>query len=123
MEFDYLKVCPNYYSNWEDGCCMENCTFNDLDECPIHYVKGLLEEKDKAIANWETMYKSVVQTCGNDEKEIKRLREQLALTEKAIIVAYKEHKKDSTPSNWIYHISKEEYLDYIKTKAKEMKNG
>ena len=46
---DYLKLCPNYYTDWEEGCCMENCTFNDLNECPIHYVKSLLEEKDKEI--------------------------------------------------------------------------
>lgn len=46
---DYSILCPNYYTNWEDGCCMESCTFNDLDQCPIHYVKGLLEDKDQQI--------------------------------------------------------------------------
>jgi hypothetical protein len=46
---DYSILCPNYYTNWEDGCCMENCTHNDLDLCPIHYVKGLLEDKDHQI--------------------------------------------------------------------------
>lgn len=81
---DYLKLCPNYYTNWEDGCCMENCTFNDLGECPIHYVKGLLEEKDKAIENWQTMYQSVVQTCYNDKEEIERLNKQLETQENTI---------------------------------------
>ena len=46
---DYLKLCPNYYTDWEDGCCMENCTFNDLDQCPIHYVKRLLAEKEEQL--------------------------------------------------------------------------
>ena len=50
---DYSILCPNYYTNWEDGCCMENCTHNDLDLCPIHYVKGLLEDKDQRIAELE----------------------------------------------------------------------
>lgn len=81
---DYLKLCPNYYTNWEDGCCMESCAINDMSECPIHYVKGLLAEKDKAIENWQTMYASVMHTCHNDKEEIERLREQIALTEKAL---------------------------------------
>lgn len=51
---------------------------------------------------------------------IKELKQQLALTEKALELACEEHKKDSTPAKWIYHISKEEYMEYIKTKAKEM---
>ena len=46
---DYSILCPNYYTNWEEGCCMETCTHNDLDLCPIHYVKGLLEDKDQQI--------------------------------------------------------------------------
>ena len=86
---DYLKLCPNYYTNWEDGCCMENCTFNDLDECPIHYVNGLLEEKDQRIADLEA---------------------KLTLTEKALERCYEYHKKHSTPADRIYHISKEEYI-------------
>ena len=46
---DYSILCPNYYANWEEGCCMENCTHNDLNQCPIHYVKGLLDDKDQQI--------------------------------------------------------------------------
>lgn len=43
-------------------------------EAQMLYEKKIAE-KDKTIENWETMYKSVVQTCSNDAKEIKRLRE------------------------------------------------
>ena len=53
-------------------------------------------------------------------KEHKKLKSQLTLTEKALELAYEEHKKDSTPANWVYHINKEEYMQYLETKAKEM---
>ncbi len=46
---DYSILCPNYYSSWEDGCCMENCEVYHRDECPIVYVNGLLSEKDEEI--------------------------------------------------------------------------
>lgn len=81
---DYTQICPEFYTNYEDGCCMENCIYNDLDECPIHYVKGLLDEKDKAIENWQTMYESVVKTCHNDKEEIEKLNKILAEKEKEI---------------------------------------
>lgn len=90
---DYLKLCPNYYTNWEDGCCMESCTINDMNECPIHYVKGLLEEKDKAIESWETMYKSVMQTCHNDKEEIERLNKQLKNLQQEQIKEMQEHQE------------------------------
>jgi chromosome segregation ATPase len=89
---DYQKLCSNYYSSWEEGCCMESCEFYNHNECPVVYVNGLLEErdktiadleaklaeKDKAIENWQTMYQSVMQSCHNSIEEDKRLREQLA---------------------------------------------
>ena len=45
---DYTKICSNFYSDYEDGCCMEACEFYNHNECPVQYVKGLLEEKDQA---------------------------------------------------------------------------
>ena len=36
-----------------------------------------LEEKDKAIENWQTMYQNVMKSCHNSIEEDKRLREQL----------------------------------------------
>lgn len=57
-------------------------------EAQMLYEKKIAE-KDKAIENWEIMYKSVVQTCSNNAKEIKRLKDQLALTEKALELACK----------------------------------
>ena len=54
-------------------------------------MKEQLAEKDKAIENWQTMYKSVVQTCHNDKEEIERLNKQLAEKEKEI--EYQESMK------------------------------
>lgn len=124
---DYTQICPEFYTNYEDGCCMENCIYNDLDECPIHYVKGLLDEKDKAIENWQTMYESVMQTCGNDAKEIKRIQDQLALTEKALKLACEELgcccdycSYSAKPDCPIEVICTDEAINYFKTKAKEI---
>lgn len=64
---DYSILCPNYYTNWEEGCCMENCTHNNLDLCPIHYVKGLLEDKDQQIAELEAK-------LAESEKKIEELK-------------------------------------------------
>lgn len=110
MEFDYLKLCPNYYTDWEEGCCMENCTLNDINECPIHYVKGLLEEKDKEITQ-----RLVIQ-----EKDY---LEQLALTEKALELAcdcfYNNFGKALEPYCEC-NISSEAMQKHFKTKAEEM---
>ena len=42
----------------------------------INELKQQLAEKDEVIANYKTMYESVVQTCSNDLKEIKKLKKQ-----------------------------------------------
>lgn len=47
-------------------------------------LKQQLEEKDRAIENWQTMYESVVQTCHNDKEEIERLNKQLETQENTI---------------------------------------
>ncbi len=47
-------------------------------------MKEQLAEKDLAIENWQTMYKSVVQTCHNDKEEIERLNNQLETQENTI---------------------------------------
>ena len=72
----------HYYELQKYENFMERYRFQNLEE--IAELKQKLAEKDDAIANWETMYKSVVQTCHNDAKEIERLREQLADYEHAI---------------------------------------
>lgn len=46
----------------------------------------------------------------NYEDTCKLLKDQLALTEKALEKSYEYHKQHSTPADWIYHISKEEYI-------------
>jgi hypothetical protein len=127
---DYTQICPEFYTNYEDGCCMENCTFESKGYCPVRYVKGLLEEKDKVIENWQTMYESVMQTCGNDAKEIKRIQDQLALTEKALELAceelYTEIGACQYCTNGDFDICsagikcQNVIKDYFKTKAKEM---
>lgn len=50
----------------------------------IDNLKQQLAEKDQIIENLQTTYQSVMQTCGNDANEIKRLREQLAKQESTI---------------------------------------
>jgi hypothetical protein len=57
---DYTQICPEFYTNYEDGCCMENCTFESKGYCPVRYVKGLLEEKDKRIKELEEQPKQIV---------------------------------------------------------------
>lgn len=96
---DYLKLCPNYYTNWEDGCCMENCTYNSLDECPIHYVNGLLEEKDETT---KTLEKALELAC----KEI---------TGSCEYCSYKTRIECPVEANCL-----DEKINYFKTKAKEM---
>lgn len=124
---DYTQICPEFYTNYEDGCCMENCTFESKGYCPVRYVKGLLEEKDKVIENWQTMYESVMQTCGNDAKEIKRIQDQLALTEKALELACKEIADSceycsykTLPDCPIEANCLDEKINYFKTEAKEI---
>lgn len=50
----------------------------------VKNLKQQLAEKDLAIDNWQTMYKSVVQTCYNDKEEIERLNKQLETQENTI---------------------------------------
>jgi hypothetical protein len=55
--------------------------------------ESLIEEKDKAIENWETMYKSVVQTCYNDKEEIERLNKQILDLQQEQIAEMQEHQE------------------------------
>lgn len=51
---DYQKLCPNHYSNYEDGCCMESCEFYNRNECPVVYVNGLIADLKAKLAEKET---------------------------------------------------------------------
>ena len=46
---DYKKLCSNYYSSWEEGCCMESCEFYNHDECPVVYVNGLISDLETKL--------------------------------------------------------------------------
>lgn len=86
---DYTQICPEFYTNYEDGCCMENCTFESKGYCPVQYVKGLLEEKDKVIEQLEkenkvnvkelaTMFNTkIINDNGELKKQIKELPKQI----------------------------------------------
>lgn len=50
--------------------------------------------------------------------ELQLTKTNLAISEKAIEVSYHQQKENSTPADWIYHISKDEYIQHIKTEAK-----
>ena len=104
---DYEKLCCNYYSSWEDGCCMESCEYYNHNECPITYVKELLAEKDQKIAT---------------------LEQQLATMKKALELALKDAYYDALE----YYIgnnrpTQEEFVKqhikiYTKQAQKELKN-
>ena len=87
---DYLKLCSNYYSSWEDGTCMESCEYYNHNECPVVYVNGLITE----------------------------LKEQLALTEKALELAC-----DACYGYTDDLMTIETRKNYFKTKAKEIKDS
>lgn len=53
----------------------EEMLINNLKE-ELKELKQQLAEKDEVIANYKIMYESVVRTCGNDAKEIKKLKKQ-----------------------------------------------
>ena len=76
-------------------------------------LQSQLQQANEIINNPDTLIFQQQQLIGN-------LQSQLTITEKALELACEEHKKDSTPAKWIYHVSKEEYIEHIKTKAKEM---
>lgn len=50
---DYQKLCPNHYSNYEDGCCMESCEIYNHDECPVVYVNELISDLEAKLAESE----------------------------------------------------------------------
>lgn len=89
---DYLKLCSNYYSSWEDGTCMESCEYYNHNECPVVYVNGLITE----------------------------LKEQLALTKKALELACEEMIEDlQFDSEDDRHYTLQENIEYFKTMAKK----
>ena len=90
---DYQKLCSNYYSSYEDGCCMESCEFYNHNECPIVYVNGLLEKKDEEIAQLE---KALELACGD--------------------LWYMSHWRDTKEE------VVKDYIEHFKTKAKEIIN-
>lgn len=89
---DYLKLCSNYYSSWEDGCCMESCEYYNHNECPVVYVNGLITE----------------------------LEEQLAITKKALELSCEEMIEDlQFDSEDDRHYTLQENIEYFKTMAKK----
>lgn len=80
-----------------------------------HYGEwGILTFKQRELI------KELIETCNMFErtadefgKANMKFKQQLALTEKALEKSYEYHKKHSTPADWIYHISKEEYVKEI----------
>lgn len=76
-------------------------------EKPIVYkqiadLEAKLAEKEKEIQNWETMYRSVMQSCHNGIEEDKRLREQLAEKETEL-----EDWKDGTIAEKLWHLERQ----------------
>ena len=106
---DYLKLCSNYYANYEDGTCMESCEYYNHNECPVVYVNGLITELKEQLALTEKALALAVETM------------RYELGEEAIKNLYKdamENLKDNLNMRF-----DTEMCDWYKTKAKEiMKN-
>ena len=83
-------------------------------------LKETIDHYEKYCSEINHQNVMVYAAARNYEDKCKLLQDQLALTEKALELACEEHKKDSTPANWVYHISRDEYIEHFKTKAKEM---
>lgn len=56
---DCEDICPNYYSSWEEGTCMECCEIYNRGECPMVYVNDL----EKQVADLEAKL-AEQQKCG-----------------------------------------------------------
>ena len=96
---DYTQICPEFYTNYEDGCCMENCTFESKGYCPVRYVKGLLEEKDKRIKELEEQIDKLetqslidIDNVGYYQDKYFMVEHQLKVSEKALELACKNSK-------------------------------
>lgn len=85
---DYQKLCSNYYSSWEEGCCMESCEFYNHNECPVVYVKGLIADLETKLAEKDTklheFIRCALEDYSDNTKEIIKLKQQLAEKDKAI---------------------------------------
>ena len=57
-------ICPNHYSSWEEGTCMECCEIYNRGECPVVYVNDL----EKQIADLEAK-------LAEEDKKILELQE------------------------------------------------
>lgn len=88
---DYQKLCLNYYSSWEEGCCMESCEFYNHNECPVVYVNGLIADLEAKLAESEELNKKLLlEKCDclklvcDYEEEDRKLKQQLAEKENRI---------------------------------------
>ena len=93
---DYKKLCSNYYSSWEEGCCMESCEFYNHDECPVVYVNGLIANLEAKLAESEKRYEDRKQFCISETRsqmeiinnlleENQQLKQQLAEKDREIL--------------------------------------
>jgi hypothetical protein len=87
---DYTKICSDFYSNSEDGCCFECCEFLNHDECPVGYVQGLLEEKDTVI---EELKEWNIKVETEHEEMINEYETRIDKLERALIEEDLKHRQ------------------------------
>jgi hypothetical protein len=117
---ELVEVC-NSKANAELICEILNTDLMKDDKYTIWKDKKIsdletkIEEKDKAIENWQTIYESVVQTCHNDKEEIERLNKQLAISEKQCELMA-QHIREDLKCDY----DEDDIYDYFKNEAKDM---
>lgn len=100
-------ICPNHYSSWEEGTCMECCEIYNMGECPVVYVNDLekqiadietkLSESENTIANLSVKVRKEAKNSLDNFKRIKELETKLVESEKQVEF-YKERYSDVTTS-------------------------
>ena len=121
-----------------DDCCVDLYDNGVLDKSitDTWELEKLLNQQDKCIKELEaklTESKKQCQKCKHLNKKIElniknklinenqQLKQQLATAEKALELACKElHCELENLDNKLYTKSSDEYIDYFKTRAKEM---
>ena len=84
-------ICPNHYSSWEEGTCMECCEIYNRGECPVVYVNDLekqIADLEAKLAESQKNYAELF--CRNTELET------LYSQKTALLNFYKETLKENT---------------------------
>lgn len=85
----------------------------------IEELKNEIVEKDARISRLEDVGKFDRLGYHQATKTLTELRFENIRLKRAIEFIYNENKQSSTPKDWIYHVSKEEYMEHLKQLIKK----